>query len=148
LDFTAAFLQQLPKCITDQGEQNDTPVRLDPGDDPIDLAARPHHAPNMLDRLRSVELHKAGSGHRMDGFSRRIGNEMEVKSRHRVKPSVSTSTRSADYDEGKMGWHLPSSTFPGGNVHHSIIVWVKSAPRCSLLDRSPFCRSCSAVWPS
>jgi hypothetical protein len=36
----------------------------------------------MLDRLRLIELDKAGSGYRMHGFSGRIRNEMKMKSRH------------------------------------------------------------------
>jgi len=82
LDSSAAFLQQLAKRVTNQGEQNNPPVRLDAGDDPIDLTARPDHAPDMFDRLRPVELDEAGSGHRMHGFSGGIRNEMKMKSRH------------------------------------------------------------------
>jgi hypothetical protein len=36
----------------------------------------------MLDWLRPIELHKAGSGHGMHGFSGGIRNEMKMKSRH------------------------------------------------------------------
>jgi hypothetical protein len=36
----------------------------------------------MLNRLRAIELHKAGPGHGMNGFSGGIRNEMEVKTRH------------------------------------------------------------------
>jgi hypothetical protein len=82
LDSSAAFLQQLAKRITDQGKQNDTLVRLDTGDYPIDLTARSHHAPDMLDRLRLIELHKTGSGHRMHCLSGGIRNQMKMKPRH------------------------------------------------------------------
>ena len=57
-------------------------IGLDPGDHPIDLAARAHHAPDMLDRLRAIELHKAGPCHGMNGFSGGIGNEMQMKAGH------------------------------------------------------------------
>ena len=85
LNPSAAFLQQLAKCVADQGEQNHTSVRLDTGDDPIDLTARPHHTPDMLDRLRPVELHQAGSGDRMDRLAGRIRNKMKMNSHHRVR---------------------------------------------------------------
>ena len=82
LDTPTAFLQRLTKCIADQGEQNDTPICFDPGDNPIDLTARPDHAPDMLNRLRAIELHEAGPGHGMNGFSGGIRNEMEMETRH------------------------------------------------------------------
>ena len=78
LNPSAAFLQQLTKRVTNQREQNDAPVRLDPGDNPLNLTARPDHTPDVLDRLRSVELHKAGSGYGMHGFSGGIGNQMQM----------------------------------------------------------------------
>jgi hypothetical protein len=83
LDTPAAFLQRLTKHIADQGEQNDTPICFDPGDNPINLTARPNHAPDMLNWLRAVKLHKASPGHRMNGFSGGIRNEMEMKTRHK-----------------------------------------------------------------
>src|ERR1700751_1593534 len=82
LNPSAAFLQQLTKRVTNQREQNDAPVRLDPGDDPVNLTARPDHTPYVLDRLRSVKLHKAGSSYGMHGFSGGIRNQMQMKSRH------------------------------------------------------------------
>jgi hypothetical protein len=82
LDTPAAFLQILAKHITDQGEQNDTHICFDPSNNPIDLTTRPDHAPDMLNRLRAIELHKAGPGHGMHGLSGGIRNEMEVKTRH------------------------------------------------------------------
>ena len=82
LDSSAAFLQQLAKRITDQGKQNDAPVRLDTGNYPINLTPRSHHAPDMLDRLRVVELHKAGSGHRVHCLPGGIRYEMKMKPRH------------------------------------------------------------------
>ena len=36
----------------------------------------------MFDRLRLVELHKAGSGHRMYGFASGIRNKMKMKACH------------------------------------------------------------------
>jgi hypothetical protein len=82
LNSSAAFLEQLAKRVTNQGEQNDTAVCFNAGNNPIDLTACPDHAPDMLDRLRLVELHKAGSGHRMYGFASGIRDKMKMKSRH------------------------------------------------------------------
>jgi hypothetical protein len=36
----------------------------------------------MLDRLSVLELYETGSGHRMNGLSGRIGDEVEVKPGH------------------------------------------------------------------
>src|SRR5437667_5180097 len=83
LNATAALLQQRAKCVADQSEQHDTGIGPDPGDDPLDLAARAHHAPDMLHRLGPVELDEASSGHRMYSLSGRIRHEMEMKSTHR-----------------------------------------------------------------
>jgi hypothetical protein len=38
----------------------------------------------MLDSLSVIELHEAGSGHRVHGFAGGIGNEMKVKPGHRA----------------------------------------------------------------
>jgi len=54
-------------------------VGLDPGEDAIDLAARSHHAPDMLDRLGLIELDKTGAGNRMDCVSCRIGHQVQMK---------------------------------------------------------------------
>jgi hypothetical protein len=75
----AAFLKDLAKRLTYQGKENDTPVCLDPGDDPLDLAARAHHAPNVLDGLSLVELHETSPGDRMHGLPGRVRHEMEMK---------------------------------------------------------------------
>jgi hypothetical protein len=82
LNSSAPFLQQLAKRVTNQSEQNNALVRLDSGDDALNLTPRPDHTPDVLDRLRSVELHKAGSGYGMHGFSGGIRNQMKMKSRH------------------------------------------------------------------
>jgi hypothetical protein len=83
LDTPTAFLQRLAKRVADQGEQNDTPVCLNPGEDAIDLSTRADHAPDMLNRLRAIELHKTGSRHGVNRFSGGIGNEMQMKARHK-----------------------------------------------------------------
>src|SRR6266550_2089573 len=70
LDLSADLLQQLAKCVTDQGEKNDTLVRLDAGDHSLDLAARAHHAPDMFHRVGVIELYEASPSHRVHGFSR------------------------------------------------------------------------------
>jgi hypothetical protein len=103
LDTPATFLQRLAKHIADQSEQDDTLVCVDAGDHSIDLTTRPDHAPDMLDRLRPIELHKAGPRHGMNGLSGGIRNEMEVKTRHQntTKPPELSPRRCASYDEGK-----------------------------------------------
>src|SRR4029077_20249233 len=91
----AAFLKHLAKRLTYQGKENDTRVCRDPGDDPLDLAARAHHAPDVFDGLGLVELHETSPGHRIHGLSGRVRHEMEMKpaqpwrSRdHRVIPAA------------------------------------------------------------
>ncbi len=65
----AALLQQLAKRVVDHREQDNPGIGFNSGYHPVNLAAGAHHAPDMLDRLSIVELHKAGPGHRMHGFS-------------------------------------------------------------------------------
>src|SRR5262249_34932041 len=88
LNTPAALLQRLAKHITNQGKQNNTRVCLAPGDDPIDLTACTYHAPDMLDRLRAFELHKTSPRYGMNSLAGRVGNKMEMKTRHqRPKPA-------------------------------------------------------------
>ena len=86
LNSATALLKQLAKSIADEGEQHDPAIGFDPGDHPLDLTARAHHAPDMFDRLRPVELDETGSSHRMNRFSGRVGNKMKVKPRHNEEP--------------------------------------------------------------
>src|SRR6266513_3817905 len=79
LQLPAAFLQGLAQRVVDEREQDEPGIGLDPGDDPLDLTARPYHAPDMLDRLRIVELHEAGARHRMHCLAGRIRDEVKVK---------------------------------------------------------------------
>jgi hypothetical protein len=74
-------LQGLPQRIVDQGIENDTRIGLDSNDDPVQLAMRSNHAPNVLDRLGLVELHEARTRYRMDRIAGRVGYEVKVKSR-------------------------------------------------------------------
>src|SRR3974377_659836 len=74
LQAATSLLQQLTKGVVDEGEQNQTRVGLNPGNHPIDLAARSNHAPDMLDGMRVVELHKTGPCDRMNRLSGGIGN--------------------------------------------------------------------------
>ena len=78
----AAVLQQLAKSVVDHREQDDSGIGFNPGYDPVDLGAGSHHAPDMLDRLSVVELHEAGPGHRMHGFSGGIGDKVKMKAGH------------------------------------------------------------------
>ena len=59
----AALLQQMTKGIVDQSEEHDPRIGLDTGDDPVDLAAGAHHAPNMFNGLGVVELHETCPSH-------------------------------------------------------------------------------------
>src|SRR5205823_11865293 len=79
LQLTAALLQGLAQCVVDERKQDEPRIGLDPGDDSFDLTARPYHAPDMLDRLRIVELHEAGARHRMHCLAGRIRDEVKVK---------------------------------------------------------------------
>jgi hypothetical protein len=65
----AALLQQLTQSVVDHREQNNPGIGFNSGYHPVNLAAGAHHAPDMLDRLSIVELHKAGPSDRMYGFS-------------------------------------------------------------------------------
>jgi hypothetical protein len=82
LQTSAALLQQLAKSVVYHREQNDPGIGFNTGNDPVDLGAGSHHAPDMLDRLSVIELHEAGPGHRMHGFSGGIRNEVKVKASH------------------------------------------------------------------
>ena len=84
LQAAATFLQQLAQRVVDHREQHEAGIGLDPGDDPLDLAAGAHHAPDMLDRLRFVELHETGPRHRMHRFAGRIRDQMQVKAGQRT----------------------------------------------------------------
>ena len=97
LQSAAALLQDLPQRLVDHREQDDAGIGLDPGDDALDLGAGAHHAPDMLDRLRLVELHEAGARHRMHGVAGRIGDEMQMKpgQRHRALLPAGPRTRMA-----------------------------------------------------
>jgi hypothetical protein len=87
LQLTATFLQQLTQRVVDQRKQHEPAIGLDAGDDALDLAACPYHAPDMLDGLRAIELHETGARHRMHRVAGRVRNEMEVKAAQHVAHS-------------------------------------------------------------
>jgi hypothetical protein len=58
----------------------------------------------MLDRLSVIELHEAGPGHRMHGFSGGIRNEVKVKAGHGTSPKLSEEEcGSIGINMGKFG---------------------------------------------
>jgi len=83
LKAAAALLQQLAESVIDHSEQHDPGVGFDSGDHPVDLVARSHHTPDVLDRLGVIKLHKTGPSHRVDGFARGIRNKVKMKASHR-----------------------------------------------------------------
>src|SRR5437763_10554661 len=79
LQLPAAFLQGLAQRVVDEREQDEPRIGLDPGDYPLELSARALYGPDILDRLRIVELHEAGARHRMHCLAGRIRDEVKVK---------------------------------------------------------------------
>jgi len=63
LKAAAALLQQLPESVIDHSEQHDAGVGFDSSDHPVDLVARSHHTPDVLDRLGVIKLHETGPSH-------------------------------------------------------------------------------------
>lgn len=109
-------MQQLAKRVVDHREQNDPRIGFNPGYHPVNLGAGAHHAPDMLDRLSVVELHKARPGHRMHGFPGGIGNEVKMKARHGTSPELSKE-----------------------RVSHLRLMWKNSVERRSIFELSPAC---------
>jgi hypothetical protein len=105
----------LTKSVVDHREQNNPGIGFNSGYHPVDLAAGAHHAPDMLDRLSVVELHEAGPGHRMHGFSGGIGNEVKMKAGHgnlaRIIPARCESFETNLGKLGRTALHL--RIFPG-----------------------------------
>src|SRR5215469_5825918 len=103
---TAALLQELPEGVVDHREEDNSRIGLDPGYDAIDLTACSYHAPDVLDRLRVIELHEARSSRRVHGLTSGIRNQMEVEAgrldparihpRHAVGHSMSNGEDPAD----------------------------------------------------
>jgi hypothetical protein len=87
-------VQNLAQCIIDHREENQPPIGLDAGEHAVDLAARSHHTPYMLDRLSFIKLDEAGARYRMDRIPGRIGNQVKMKPGQRHGVLTASWTRS------------------------------------------------------
>src|SRR5713101_4379120 len=108
----AALLQHPAQRVVDHREEYKTMVGLDAGKHAIDLAARSHHAPNVLDRLGFIKLNKAGAGNRMDRIAGRIGNQVKMKPRQRHPSLTSSSARSTLWINRRNAGTTPAFSLP------------------------------------